>query len=158
MVPDVALKEWAVIVRALEQGRQSVLLRKGGIHEGIDGFRVSHPAFLLMPTYFHQQRDGVRPEALDLLEAALSSEPVAGQIVITSWAEVVDCSEVQTEAELEALEARHVLNRAEAVARLRGVHGRALFAIHVRVHLLEEPRALPVSPSMLGCRSWVSVG
>ena len=31
--PFTALKEWAIICKALEEGRQVVLLRKGGILE-----------------------------------------------------------------------------------------------------------------------------
>ena len=44
-----ALKEWAVTVRALAQGQQILLLRKGGIHESGKDFRVIHPQFLLYP-------------------------------------------------------------------------------------------------------------
>ena len=50
-----AFKEWAVVCAALASGRQSVILRKGGIHEGRDGFRVDHREFWLFPTRFHQE-------------------------------------------------------------------------------------------------------
>ena len=46
-----ALKEWAVVCRALEEGRQIVLLRKGGILEYRQSFKVKHDRFLLFPTY-----------------------------------------------------------------------------------------------------------
>mgnify|MGYP003343766761 CR=1 FL=1 len=59
----VAFKEWAVICAELAAGRQSVILRKGGISEGAGGFRVEHPAFLLFPTLYHQQREKVLPAA-----------------------------------------------------------------------------------------------
>ena len=52
MLPDIcqiALKEWAVTVQALAQGQQILLLRKGGIHESSQDFRVIHPEFLLYP-------------------------------------------------------------------------------------------------------------
>ena len=35
-----ALKEWAVVARALGSGRQTLLLRKGGIHERRGEFEV----------------------------------------------------------------------------------------------------------------------
>jgi hypothetical protein len=38
----VALKEWAVICQALAEGRQTILLRKGGIAEPGGAFRVEH--------------------------------------------------------------------------------------------------------------------
>ena len=46
-----ALKEWAVICRALAEGRQSLLLRKGGIAEAGGAFQVEQPRFWLLPTY-----------------------------------------------------------------------------------------------------------
>jgi len=35
-----ALKEWATIVTALENGEQTVILRKGGILETESGFKI----------------------------------------------------------------------------------------------------------------------
>src|SRR6185369_15853153 len=58
-----AFKEWAIVVDALGRGDQILILRKGGISEGRNGFRVDHPEFLLFPTLFHQQREKVLPEA-----------------------------------------------------------------------------------------------
>src|SRR5947207_13018388 len=57
----IAFKEWAVVVDALGRGEQIVILRKGGIAEGRDGFKVEHPEFLFFPTLFHQQRESVIP-------------------------------------------------------------------------------------------------
>ncbi len=56
-MPDdcaMALKEWAAVCQALAVGRQTILLRKGGIAEGPGGFRAEHDAFWLLPTYFHE--------------------------------------------------------------------------------------------------------
>jgi len=45
---DVALKEWASVVTALESGRQILLLRKGGILEqsNENRFSITHNEFL----------------------------------------------------------------------------------------------------------------
>nr|AIE90576.1 DUF1802 domain-containing protein [uncultured marine thaumarchaeote AD1000_04_G03] len=40
-----ALKEWATVVNALENGDQTVLLRKGGILEDSSGFVVESEKF-----------------------------------------------------------------------------------------------------------------
>ena len=48
-------KEWLVICRALAAGRQSIILRKGGIAEGRSGFSFQHDSFFLFPTLYHQQ-------------------------------------------------------------------------------------------------------
>ena len=50
-----ALKEWATIVNALENGDQTVLLRKGGILEDSSGFVVESEKFFLFPTFEHQE-------------------------------------------------------------------------------------------------------
>ena len=68
-----ALKEWALVCARLLDGRQAIMLRKGGIDE--KGFWVDADEFLLYPTYFHQMAEKVRQEfaaagevAADLLE------------------------------------------------------------------------------------------
>ncbi|NUK55702.1 DUF1802 family protein, partial [Streptomyces lunaelactis] len=43
-----ALKEWSAAVHALLDGRQQILLRKGGIHE--KRFTLADSRFLLFPT------------------------------------------------------------------------------------------------------------
>src|SRR5258708_34230160 len=50
-----AFKEWTLICEALGRGEQSIIIRKGGIAEGRDGFRFKHSDFLLFPTLFHEQ-------------------------------------------------------------------------------------------------------
>ena len=63
-----ALKEWSAVVHALLDGRQRVLLRKGGIGE--KRFELAAREFLLFPTIAHSHAQRVRPEHRDLLEAA----------------------------------------------------------------------------------------
>src|SRR3982751_3462271 len=57
---SIGFKEWAVVCEALGQGRQSVILRKGGIAEGQEGFSFKHSEFFLFPTWFHEQPHKVR--------------------------------------------------------------------------------------------------
>src|SRR5437016_3381165 len=83
-----AFKEWAVICQALATGRQALILRKGGIAESGDEFRLEHTRFWLFPTYTHQQRDGIRPEARPLLEQAEAERPPAGMLRLAHFAEV----------------------------------------------------------------------
>ena len=58
----IALKEWAIICKALEDGRQTLLLRKGGILEYRKGFEVKHSEFLLYPTFEHQSMNSIKTE------------------------------------------------------------------------------------------------
>src|SRR5438309_11996221 len=52
---SIGFKEWALVCEALGSGRQTIILRKGGIAEGRDGFRFKHAEFFLFPTHFHEQ-------------------------------------------------------------------------------------------------------
>lgn len=56
---NIAFKEWAIVCRAIAEGRQTLILRKGGIAEKRGGFEVEHREFFLFPTLFHQQNDAV---------------------------------------------------------------------------------------------------
>ncbi len=56
-----ALKEWAAVVLALEQGVHTVLLRKGGISEDTGNFNLDHSRFLLYPTFEHQKPQFLKP-------------------------------------------------------------------------------------------------
>ncbi|MEK0327406.1 MAG: DUF1802 family protein, partial [Nitrosopumilus sp.] len=57
-----ALKEWATIVTALENGEQTVILRKGGILETESGFKIEAKKFLLFPTFEHQEEKNLKPQ------------------------------------------------------------------------------------------------
>jgi hypothetical protein len=59
-----ALKEWAIVCKALEEGRQVILLRKGRIMEYRQGFEVKHSDFFLYPTrYEHQSPTRLREQS-----------------------------------------------------------------------------------------------
>src|SRR5215467_3400745 len=59
---DRAFKEWAVVCEALKTGRQTILIRKGGIREEDGIFRVDDSEFVLLPTYEHQDPRLLKPE------------------------------------------------------------------------------------------------
>src|SRR6516164_4165918 len=83
-----ALKEWAVICRALGEGRQAILLRKGGITESEGEFRLEHRRFWLYPTYLHQQQDGITADARAMLEEVEQQRPPQGVVRLEHFAEV----------------------------------------------------------------------
>src|SRR5580658_2611839 len=84
----IAFKEWAVICRALAEGRQALILRKGGVAETGGVFQPEHSRFWLYPTFVHQQREGIKPEALPLWQAVNSERPPEGRLRLTHFAEV----------------------------------------------------------------------
>src|SRR6266849_1965219 len=83
-----AFKEWAVICQALAEGRQALILRKGGIAEESGEFQLEHTRFWLFPTYVHQQSTGIKPEALPLLHRSEVERSAEGMIRLSHFAEV----------------------------------------------------------------------
>ena len=91
-----ALKEWATIVKALENGKQTIILRKGGILETASGFEIIAKKFLLFPTWEHQEIKHVKPEYHNLLNQTLDNKPKEGYNTITSIAEVLDHKDISS--------------------------------------------------------------
>ncbi len=152
-----ALKEWAVVVDALDRGRQIVLLRKGGIKEPLGDFTVEHRQFFLYPTYFHEQRGRVIPEAAAALDTLEPAAPPEDRLVLRDYA-VVDATLLVTDfRQLERLQPHHILTLAEMDQRFnyRGTLG--LHVVLLRVYRLPHPMTLPAPAAYAGCTSWVTL-
>ena len=150
----VAFKEWAVTVAALERGEQILLMRKGGIREDGKHFKVEHDGFFLYPTYEHQMSELLKPEFLPLLEETLVDED-PDLVTLSSYAEVIDVIETSNENAVSALQQSHIWAPEYAEKRLHWKPRFPMSVIALRVHLLEQPQAVPVMPEYDGCKSWV---
>ena len=84
------LKAWATVVKALAHGKQTVILRKGGILETASGFNIESNEFLLFPTWEHQEKIFVKSEFQNFLSEVLKDKPEKGFNRITSSAKVLD--------------------------------------------------------------------
>ena len=160
MLPDscqMALKEWAVTVRALAQGTQVLLLRKGGIHETDKDFRVIHPEFLLYPTYEHQRadllKDGYQADLRQVLEEPRQDD----QITFTHWAKVEETIQVSEKEKADDLSPYHIWTNEYAQSRLRWKPMLPLSVLLLRVYSLETPVNVPNLPEYSGCTSWVDI-
>jgi hypothetical protein len=152
----IAFKEWAVVCAALAAGRQTIILRKGGIHERRDGFRVQHQNFWLLPTNFHQQSEHLTDGAADLLAQVQREKPPGGQFHLRQFACVQQVIELGTEAQALALHGLHVWS--EQTVRDR-FHYRqpGLFLLIVRTYQQTTPQVVEEQPSMAGCKTWVDL-
>lgn len=153
----VAFKEWAVVCRALADGRQSLILRKGGIAETGGEFRPEHHRFLLLPTYFHEQhRTGIKPEYLPLLDGAEADRPPAGTLRFTHFAEVVAVRKLTDLAMALALDPAH--GWTEDTVRQRFYYRTpGLFVMTVRVFALPALVDVPDRAEYAGCKTWVEL-
>src|SRR5688572_11653914 len=151
---NIAFKEWAAVCRALATGRQNIILRKGGIHEGRAGFRVEHDEFWLFPTRFHESRASLILGAAHLFDEAVAEQPAPGTFALRHYAVVDRAIELTEEQQIDLLRGHHVL--ADEVVRQRFAYRRpGLFVLVVRVFSIPKPHVLKETPEIAGCKSWV---
>ena len=152
-----AFKEWQVVCDALAAGRQWVILRKGGIHEGRQGFSFAEREFFLFPTRFHNQAAFVREGEVRVApEWEVGEEVEIGFFVEVPWARTLDSWE-----QVAALESAHVWTGETVRQRFdwegKGMASGSIHVALVRVWRLAEPLRFAYEARHGGCRSWVEV-
>lgn len=148
-----ALKEWSAAVHALLDGRQWVLLRKGGIGE--KRFEVTAREFLLFPTVAHSHAERVRREHRDLLDDA-AADSTDDYVVVRAAAKVVAALPVNRPDNLAAIEDLHIWTSESVRAdRLDFRPKHRLAVLVVQALPLIEPVRLTRIPDYAGCTSWV---
>src|SRR4051812_21371838 len=145
----IAFKEWAGVCDALAQGRQSLILRKGGIEEGPGGFAPEHRHFWLYPTRVHQAEQGLKPDAQAAGDTA-SSIP-EGTIGLSALAVVEVVGRVDRVERLAELSDLHVWT-AETVESRFHYRRPGLWALGVRVYRRDRPLPVPVTLAHAGCK------
>lgn len=148
----VAFKEWALICEALGSGRQSVILRKGGIAEGRAGFAFKHEEFLLFPTWFHEQLERTTLPADTPVPTALAEEIEIAYAATVEWTRLVTDLDV-----VNRLRDLHVWRDEIVEERFRYDETPGLHVAFVRVFRLEPPQRLRMEKKYGGCRSWVEL-
>lgn len=150
-----ALKEWSIICSALAMGRQSILLRKGGIREKHGEFTIEHRNFFLYPTAFHQDLEQLVPEARASLKT-LGSVPT-GQVSISLYAEVAAIWRIADLGQLKLLAPLHVLAWSTIESRFHYKKNLWLEVLLLRAFQLPKMIYIPELSEYAGCRSWVSL-
>lgn len=150
-----ALKEWSAAVHALLDGRQTVLLRKGGIHE--KRFAVNASRFLLFPTVAHSHAERVRPEHHDLLDAA-AADSGEDEVMVRAGADIVAAIEVNQPEALKHIARHHIWTDTSIQQdRLDFRPRHRLTALIVQTSPLRQPLTVPRTPDYAGCTSWVQL-
>lgn len=152
-----ALKEWAAVAVALLDGRQTVLLRKGGIHE--KAFRVGGAWFVLFPTVAHSHRARVRPEHLPWLDVgAADIDEAGGTFVVRCGVSLVEVVPVVRPEGLAQITDLHIWTEESVRAdRLEFRPRHPLQALVVRAVALPEAVRLARRDEYGGCRSWLEL-
>ena len=149
-----ALKEWATVVKALEHGEQTVLLRKGGILD--DEFNVETSKFFLFPTWRHHETKYVRPQYQNFLEEMINNKPDRGFNRITSFAEVLDEKDVISMEVIGKLSEFHVWSNTYIEERASWKPEKPFKAIFLKTYRIPEIK-LPLESDFAGCKSWVEI-
>jgi len=173
-----ALKEWAIVCKAIEDGKQVLLFRKGGIMEYRNGFELKHKVFFLFPTFEHQSIDSIQSEYREELEVLkqqqqqkdntqslnqkennISNEKnskVTQDIInISSFVEITHFIEINDISKLEKLEKYHIWNLDYVKMRFNYNPKKPLYLLILRAYKLNEPIEIQNSPEWSGCKSWI---
>jgi hypothetical protein len=157
MDPSIGFKEWQVVCDALAQGKQSIILRKGGIHEGREGFSFAHESFFLFPTRFHAQTEHIREGEVQSLAEWQTGDTVR----ITHRAEAIRAMTLTDWKKVAALAPYHILTEATVRDRFdwqgKGMNSGSIHVALVRVFKLSEPWELTYTNAFGGCRSWIKL-
>jgi hypothetical protein len=154
-----ALKEWAIVCDALEDGSQSILLRKGGILEYKDGFQVTHSCFYLYPTFEHQSIEYLKSNYWAKMEE-LSRSPNFddGKVaIIRSWAEVKQIYKIRNINDLLKIKNYHIWSDKYLQMRFNYNSSKPLHLLVIRVYKLVKQIRVQIQPHWSGCKSWVEM-
>jgi hypothetical protein len=146
---SVGFKEWSLVCDAFGRCEQSIILRKGGIAEGREGFSFRYREFFLFPTFFHEQVAKVRIASANL--------PWAGDTIAIRWyAKVERALRIGSLRIAEALAPLHILTP-EVVRERFGYGDEGLHVAFLRLFEISPSWILQNEKRFAGCRSWVDL-
>jgi len=153
----IAFKEWDVVCKALEEGRQSLILRKGGIHEGREGFSFAHDEFVLFPTRFHAQGEYVKIPGV----VAKPEWEVGDKVVIRSKVKVKKAVTLTDWNEVALLADEHIWTEETIRDRFfwegKGMASGSIHVAYVEIEKMKDPLRFDYKKIHGGCRSWVEI-
>jgi hypothetical protein len=153
-----ALKEWAAAIRALQNGDQIMIMRKGGIEEETRDFQVKSNSFYLYPAYEHQKKELLKEAYRGQIdETLLEWNPDSAATVITVYAELVEDIEIMDQAQIDRLYAFHIWTERFTEDRLHWKRKNPLHLLLLRIYKLEHPLEVDIRSEYNGCKSWIEL-
>lgn len=170
----IALKEWAIICKALEDGRQILLLRKGGIMEYRKGFEVKHNEFLLYPTFEHQSMESIKAEYKEKLKEILEEQQqnkytikeidkdnknfnIDNTNIIKLFAKVEDVVEISDKVILSKLRDYHIWSDEYVMMRMNYNPSKPMSILLLRIYKIKKPLIIDINDKWSGCKSWIDI-
>ncbi len=151
-----ALKEWATVVKALENGKQTVILRKGGILETASGFEIDAKKFFLFPTFEHQEAKNLKPQFHNYLDEVKENKPENEHNNITSYAEVINEIDINSNEKIKALSPFHIWSDSYINDRMNWMPDKPIKAVFLKVYKIPQFQ-IPIKSEYHGCKSWIKI-
>lgn len=170
-----ALKEWAIVCKAAEDGKQVLLFRKGGIMEYRNGFELKHKNFFLFPTFEHQSMDSIQNEYKIKLESLekknmMKEDPMdynsssennfdttKNITNINLFVEITYFNEINDINKLEKLEKFHIWNLDYVKMRFNYNPKKPLYLMLLRTYRLNDTIKIHNKSEWAGCKSWIQI-
>ena len=169
----IALKEWAIVCKALEEGKQMLLLRKGGIMEYRKGFEVKHNKFLLYPTFEHQSVESIKADYKEKLNEIIEEQNkynnnkkidkdnknfnTASNNIIKLLAKVEDVIEISDKLTLSELRDYHIWSDEYVTTRMNYNPSKPMSILLLRIYKLRKPLIVDINDTWAGCKSWIDI-
>ena len=151
-----------MVCDALENGEQSIILRKGGIHEGRTGFSFKHEQFVFFPTLFHEQVKHLKGnQSQTHCNKQDSEHQIGDRITIKCWAQLKFVWNLTCWETIKKLDAYHIWTMktvrdrfewSESVGSQPGIKMALL-----RTFKLKQPWHIQYQKKYGGCRSWLKL-
>jgi hypothetical protein len=151
----VGFKEWSAVCLALGAGRQSILMRRGGIHEPGNAFQPDHAWFLLVPTHWHQTADAIAEKDAHFWRASQSSDRNDEHFAVTHAAKLIEILPIHDSGALHRLVDEHIWTEEVIRERYERNDLNGLFAMVIRVFALSSTVRWTIRPADRGCKSWI---
>ena len=158
---SIALKEWATACLLLKEGRQIVIIRKGGIDKADRDFTSDLSVgseFLLFPTYEHQNQDLIKTQFHSDLLNTIEENDIPGLINLSAFATITHKFEVSSSDVLNKISKFHIWNESYTDKRINWKPTKPAVVALLRVYPLVQPQALPILDEYGSCKSIVDLG
>ena len=172
----IALKEWAIICKALEDGKQMLLLRKGGIMEYRKGFEVKHNEFLLYPTFEHQSIESIKDEYKENIKEISEEHNISyynnnrkkidendnnfnteSNNIIKLLAKVEDVIEISDKFTISELRDYHIWSDEYVTMRMNYNPSKPMNVLLLRIYKIRKPLVVDINDKWAGCKSWIDI-
>jgi len=142
-----ALKEWATIVKALGEGKQTILIRKREL-------KSTYDEFFLYPTFTSQTKDKFKGQFHSDFDTTMTAR-AKGKVMIEFYAQITEACEVTKSKKLLGLDSYYIWTSSHVEDYFQKTKDEKLYVIILRVFKLPKP--VFIEPSGPGSIVWVNL-